>query len=543
MCGILWSEEESRLEEIVPLLKRRGPSFFHKDYYFGRFFASSVLYIRGATSQPVIGNGYILQYNGEIYNDSESDTLYIKTIVDRVLSCADKTANNDLPSSVSQFTVHREVGIPVTYRDSASGPVEICCNDSKACSPEEIPDKFIRPDNRSIYIAIQVYLAASQSEGEFAISISLPEWCVFFKDDIGRRSLGISFTPFTLSSLGYHEELDPLKIYIYDFTHKCLFSIYKPETSFLQVYFSLLPLVKNFNIPYAHGCGITHPISNGLPVASQFNQSIPEKYKEPIDLVINTFKTAVERRLPDDGLVVGFSGGVDSTLVALFVHLTALNDRPIYLVNTSFPDSFDRRSGRASHQALCKLTPIKNRFILIENDLYEDEIKMHRDRINLLISPKTTQMHSNIGAVLYFTGKTARNYGKTLYLGSGADEVFGGYNKYSRSTEYSKDTTLPDFRIHMLYDLFTISAHNLCRDDRVIGDWGIETRFPFLDRSLIKLTFYLDSSYFIRKNSSGVTNKSILRDILHRYGLVESSLIPKKAMQYGAGISRVEKRT
>lgn len=61
---------------------------------------------------------------------------------------------------------------------------------------------------------------------------------------------------------------------------------------------------------------------------------------------------------------------------------------------------------------------------IFEIDLVKEEILEIKDDIEKLIYSKTRRMDFNIGVVLHFISKKAREFGKVGYLGSGADEIF-----------------------------------------------------------------------------------------------------------------------
>ncbi|KAI5149282.1 hypothetical protein ENBRE01_0815 [Enteropsectra breve] len=483
MCGIFLGEN-SPSETTLELLRNRGKDHFNTVEYCSWCAASSVLAIRSSVAQPIINDTYMLQYNGEIYNKNRSDTLFIKEIIDAL----GKEAFSELNRAF----------------DSLS----------------------------HIYEKINVY------ENEMALVISTECFVLFLKDDIGRRSLGYSLVPFSVSSLQYENEVDPLSLYVYDKNSKILHRKIKPSKGLVEKYLSRTDSIKHYILEenysnsyllqYLEASGSERILINAFPVSS--NESKQENAF--IEDFICIFSKAIQRRIPSENTVVLFSGGVDSSLVALFACLACAPGDKVFLINTAFPNSPDRETGRASYGRLKSM--FANLTILfVENDLVLDKIVEHRERIKALLFPLDRKIDFNIGAILYFSALEASKYGKIVLMGSGADEVFGGYNKYK------EDEGAADFRAHMLYDLLTMSTNNLMRDDRAIGNANIEARFPFLDSALVEWSLDLPGNMLISFESSK-ENKHVLRQVLRRYGLDTIADFPKKAMQYGTKIQKYE---
>lgn len=488
MCGIFWSEESTGHGETAGLIRNRGPTFFAERDYDGIFMMSSVLGIRGFVAQPVVGDCYAFQYNGELYNSEASDTRHIQGIIERAI-----------------------------------------CDESSGCS-----GCLSHPgqDEHDLAFVRRVYSEINRDENELAISVVRSRKAYFFRDDIGRRSLGISRDPFTLSSVGYDEELDPLRLYVYSFDEKRLFSAFKPAEGLVRLYLERINTICGLISSEKYSGCYQHLVGYESLAKGRGGAACPQPGPggRATDDFILSFGDSVRMRMPESDPILFFSGGVDSTLVALFAHLQTPPGRPIYLINTAFSGSFDRETGAASHESLRKIFGQRD-FIFIKNDLNVELIREHRSRIYGLIRPKTGLMDFNIATVLYFSSMAASGLGSVVLLGSGADEVFGGYSKY-------RSGPVP-FRDHMFFDLFTISSHNISRDDRVISNWGLEARFPFIDSSLVKMALSLHCSWFIRPDGN-MENKHLLRSVLRAFGLDQASRVPKKAMQYGAGIKKFE---
>jgi len=501
MCGILLSEDGLK-EEVVLLIKNRGKSHFNRVRLQNMNSASSVLSIRSSVEQPIIEKDYSFLFNGEVYNRCESDTIFVRDTIDSVLKSDREVVENK----------NEEI-----FKEDKN----LCCS--------IIPNHDLGI-SKNFNILELIYTEINKYENEMALAILRDNNVLFFKDDIGRRSFGITFSPFFLSSVQYNEELDSMKLYLYDIKQKCLYSKFKPRFGIIKLYFDRIGWIKHHLHSCKHGQLYDHftrcydKISDFVPVEYACKKSEENVVAELTTLLRNSI---AKRLVKADPVIVFFSGGIDSLIIAILCHLCSGENIKIYLINTAFPDSFDRKFGLLAYNDLVAKYG-NDRFLFIENDLSCDLVKANSELIRQLMHPKYTKMAFNICVVLYFSALKASEYGNIVFLGSGADEIFGGYNRYKNS----------NFRSEMFFDLFTISAHNLCRDDRVIGNNNIEARFPFLDSEIIKFALSLDSSHFI--NTDKDMNKAILRDLLVELGFERAALVPKKAMQYGAGVKKYE---
>lgn len=483
MCGIYISEQFDK--DVIELVKNRGHDHFQylKDIELNIF--SSVLYIRDEIQQPICTDKYIFLYNGEIYNDCKSDTKFIKTIIDDNIWILEQEKIVDFHNALKKFL-------------------------------------------QVVYEKINKY------ENELSLVIILKNFVLFFKDDVGRKSLGLLKNQFGISSVKYEYEINSNLLYIYNRTEKNIISIEKINW-FTQNFKNISKFTENYlKQSDARNSNLKNTKINLFDndFVSKFKISTSKLCNENSlsdDLVLKLdklMKDSIYKRLPDDNLIVFFSGGIDSILVALYIHLVSDIIRPIYLINTGFDNSTDRNNSKLAYHEL-SLKFRARKWIYIENNLSIEQIKIYKQKIYDLIYPKTGNMDFNIGTVLYFTAKKINKNGKVVFLGSGADELFCGYNKYRIENNSNK----------MIYDILTLSYHNITRDDRIISDNNLETRLPFLDREIINFALNLNKAELQNESE----NKVLLRKLLRFYDLDTLSKIPKKAMQYGTGIYKNEK--
>ena len=129
---------------------------------------------------------------------------------------------------------------------------------------------------------------------------------------------------------------------------------------------------------------------------------------------------------------------------------------------------------------------------------------------------------------------------KILLIGIGADEQLGGYGRHQ--TKYRRGGWL-ELINELQMDLGRLSQRNLGRDDRCISDHGREARFPFLDENVVS---YLSSlPIWIKTNPNlnrGSGDKYLLRKLACSLGLETSCSLPKRAIQFGSRVSRLENR-
>ncbi|KAF6112780.1 asparagine synthetase domain containing 1 [Phyllostomus discolor] len=287
-----------------------------------------------------------------------------------------------------------------------------------------------------------------------------------------------------------------------------------------------------------------------------------------------------------------FSGGIDSMVIATLADRHIPLDEPIDLLNVAFmtkektvPTSFnkkrreqkncetpeepsknaaaaaaspdkqftapDRITGRAGLKELQTANPSRIWNFVEINVSVEELQKLRTARICHLVQPLDTVLDDSIGCAVWFASrgigclvtqgevKSYQSNAKVVLTGIGADEQLAGY---SRHRVRFQTHGLEGLNKEIKMELGRISSRNLGRDDRVIGDHGKEARFPFLDENVVS---FLNSLPVWEKANltlpRGIGEKLILRLAAVELGLTASALLPKRAMQFGSRIAKMEK--
>ncbi|KYK30591.1 MAG: hypothetical protein AYK23_00950 [Candidatus Proteinoplasmatales archaeon SG8-5] len=211
-----------------------------------------------------------------------------------------------------------------------------------------------------------------------------------------------------------------------------------------------------------------------------------------------------------------FSGGVDSTCLAIAARKHA--DVTLYLCGT--PDSQDMTWGREVAYTLD--LPTVEVEVTKENVLasLEDLVNNHG-----LDNPRwaTTFIGFNMAVPMVEEG--------LVMSGQGADELFGGYRKYA-------ETAPEEAEKMMLADLKELRDEEAPLYRRIADSQGKRLSVPFLEQKIVDYGIRLPYDTKLSENR----NKAVLRDAARLLGVPEVvAERPKKAMQYGSGVSKILK--
>ncbi|XP_031145520.1 asparagine synthetase domain-containing protein 1 [Sander lucioperca] len=598
MCGIfcLLSLSSAHFEwdkTVHEHLKRRGPNLSRDLTVRGTnpscrcFFSAHVLHMRGIlTPQPFQDNtGNVLVWNGEIFGGvpvmpEENDTAVLSQ---RLSSCDSPSEILSLLSAVRgpwAFVYYQKAGDYLWFGRDFLGRRSLLW-------------KFDAAVN-----ALTLTSVAAQSSGpDRSAWQEVPAAGVYRIDLKAVTEAGSVTFEFHPWAHGGNDLASSCSETILESVPSGCTAVTNP--SGLVLTSPVCPL--NTSIPKS--LNEKESLSNSHPCVKDLEQMLASKEKnDEVNQLIDVLSEAVRRRVqslpfraqdgpppPNDNASVAilFSGGIDSMVLAALADRHIPAHQPIDLLNVAFklqvpkkqkepakkpgkhknqPTGFktdgadyqtsspfdvpDRITGKAGLKELQDLNP-ERRWNFVEIDVTKEELQtVRQERICHLVHPLATVLDDSIGCAVWFaargTGSTMQDGDQRAFTSSamviltgiGADEQLAGYSRHRVRFTMSGHEGLVQ---ELAMELARIPSRNLGRDDRVIGDHGKEARFPYLDEDVVS---YLNSLPVWEKADlslpRGVGEKLLLRLAAKQLGLGQSAVLPKRAMQFGSRIAKME---
>ncbi len=260
---------------------------------------------------------------------------------------------------------------------------------------------------------------------------------------------------------------------------------------------------------------------------------VPPKEKINLETATRALETllmeSTRKRVSDlDSVAVAFSGGVDSSVVAVLAEHVGLN---VQLISVGLENQPEVMFTQQAAEALD---------LPIHIQTYKaDELEETLAKV-LWLTEESHSVNACIAIPFFWLAETASKLGYPVLLaGQGADELFGGYQRYL--TEYAKSGA-EAVEQTMFHDVENAYSANFQRDNQVCAYHGVELRLPFIDPHVVDFALRLP----LRSKINSVEDKlrkRILRRVARNLD-VPSFLAdkPKKAVQYTTGVTKALQR-
>jgi asparagine synthase (glutamine-hydrolysing) len=234
---------------------------------------------------------------------------------------------------------------------------------------------------------------------------------------------------------------------------------------------------------------------------------------------------AIRKRASDlESVAIAFSGGVDSSIIAALAESVGLD---IQLISVGLEDQPEVGFTEEAAEALELPLHLQT---FSTNSLQETLAKV------LWLIEEPHPVNASIAIPFFWTAEVASKLNcPVLFAGQGADELFGGYQRYLTKYAKSGAEAVEDAMFH---DIENSYQTNFQRDYQVCSYHGVELRLPYVDRDVVDFSLRLSLRLKIASTEDRL-RKKVLRKVAHDLGM--PSFIadkPKKAVQYTTGVTK-----
>ncbi len=215
---------------------------------------------------------------------------------------------------------------------------------------------------------------------------------------------------------------------------------------------------------------------------------------------------AVDIRKTEKKAGVLFSGGVDSTYIALRLRESGVEPVLYTAYNSDKAEDYRIAEDFAEEYSF-KFKPVEI-----------TDVEKHLPKITQTIE-SCDSVKVGVALPIYYSAMAAKGEVKVMYSGSGADDVFGGYNRFKGTSNLKNE---------LKSSLRNIYERDLYRDNTILMKHNIELRVPYLDKRLVLSALDLPEDR--------LWNKLPIREIMREHYKLEEKYWnrPKKAAQYGS---------
>jgi len=249
---------------------------------------------------------------------------------------------------------------------------------------------------------------------------------------------------------------------------------------------------------------------------------------------------AVEKSCTKERTGVILSAGIDSTIIAELA--SRFSEVTAYSVGIEGSHDLSFAKRLKEH--------VNFKINIIEIDI--DDVENAAGKVVKIIkNPNSVKV--SVGIPFYIASKKASEDGIGVMLcGQGADELFGGYNKYLELIREGNCSKVPGM---IEDDVKNIYENQLNNDIAICASNGTSVRFPFMENEFKNYASHVPVELKIREVPGGedaaffcideINNKKFIRKFILRI-LARDIGIPgfiinrqKKAAQYGSGTQKI----
>jgi asparagine synthase (glutamine-hydrolysing) len=251
--------------------------------------------------------------------------------------------------------------------------------------------------------------------------------------------------------------------------------------------------------------------------------------KEAAETLQKLLEKAVYSRVSGaKDVAVAFSGGLDSSIVAFMAKKCEANVNLVHVSLENQPETEDAKKTADSLDLPLQV------FLFKEKDVEQVVPKV----VELI--EEADPVKASIGVPFYWVAeKTAELGFRVLLAGQGADELFGGYQRYVNEYMLREGEAV---RKTMFDDVIWIHESNLERDVKICSFHNIELRVPFGSFQIAEFAMALPLELKIERHEDTL-RKLVLRKAAENMGLpISVTKKPKKAVQYSTGINNALKK-
>lgn len=238
--------------------------------------------------------------------------------------------------------------------------------------------------------------------------------------------------------------------------------------------------------------------------------------KELTGSIIHT----IAQRIPDREFGILFSGGIDSTVIAMLCKQIGLD--PVCYTAVLDEPGMGTAEDLIYAKKVAKALGLKHRIVRLRLR----DIPGYLEKIVPLIEDSNV-VKVGVGLTFFAACEAARKDKlKVIFSGLGSEEIFAGYERHKKSLKINEEC---------LSGVLKLYERDTYRDDQITMYHDIELRVPFMDKKLVEYSLKIPARFKLNDENS----KLILRDIAKDLGLKnEFAMRKKRAAQYGSKFDR-----